>query len=549
MEVAETESIKQGNDKIESSAAPIDKVSEEENPQKLALETQTSEENLSQVDIFNPDVKIVYDSDEEVETNTKNAAEVDSAISSSDSDSDSDSDISSDSDNDSSEDEKSRMEGIDDDETNDGGNEGPILSKNEVTEESVDTLPADFKIEPETVINYVGFITGIVEKSIIIKATISAEEKVLDSGTVFCLEDRTPLGYLYEVFGRLQSPVYRVKFNSDEELEPFKEMKGHKVFYIQPSAHFLWTKQIKQMKGTDASNANDEELPEEEQEFSDDEQEAAAKKAKNKRKSKSNSKPVAEKKQKLQPSTQSNQFTSLPSTTPNKDPKTSSISRTTNGMDNVNKMLTNATPEGMYPQPPVDINAIAVMQNFLQIFQQSNSSRQSQMPQNSASNSQSYNMPSTGNMNQSQAKPNVVPNVVPPPSITHPQQPMQQPMYYSHNPNMYNYQQQYMPHMQHPQQYNPYYGYQAPPPPQYQMPSYTQQMYQQYPATRSTYPQQNPPPIVPHASQNQHHQHQNPNQTNPASILAQLSGNSSSNPKEAGENSNSRNDEYDPSNP
>ena len=56
------------------------------------------------------------------------------------------------------------------------------------------------------------------------------------------------------------------------------------MYYVVPDSQFLYTDSIKHIKGTDASNCHDEELPEEEQEYSDDEKELAAKLAKRKEK-------------------------------------------------------------------------------------------------------------------------------------------------------------------------------------------------------------------------------------------------------------------------
>jgi H/ACA ribonucleoprotein complex non-core subunit NAF1 len=161
---------------------------------------------------------------------------------------------------------------------------GPILSKNEVQDEKAPTIPQDFSIPKNAPIELIGKVTGLVENSVIIKANISGEFRVLKESSILCFEDRTVLGPLFEIFGRLQLPVYRVKFNTIEEFEKFKDCKDKDVFYVVPESEFLYTDSIKSIKGTDASNCHDEELPEEEQEFSDDEHEALAKQAKKKKK-------------------------------------------------------------------------------------------------------------------------------------------------------------------------------------------------------------------------------------------------------------------------
>lgn len=161
---------------------------------------------------------------------------------------------------------------------------GPIVSKNELAEEKASTLPADYHVPENAPLEYVGTIIALVEQSAIISASTSGELRVLKENSVLCFEDRLVLGPLFEVFGRLQSPKYRVKFNTEEEFHQISDKKGEKVYYVVPESQFVYTAALKKIKGTDASNCHDEELPEEEQDFSDDERELAAKQAKSKRK-------------------------------------------------------------------------------------------------------------------------------------------------------------------------------------------------------------------------------------------------------------------------
>ena len=169
------------------------------------------------------------------------------------------------------------------DENNDFS-EAPVRSANEVVDEKAPELPEDYRIREEEPIEFIGTITAAVERSVIIRACILGEFRVLEENSVFCFEDKSVLGVLFETFGRLQAPMYRVKFNSDEAFEKFRKKVGEKVYYVVPESKFLYTDTIKNLKFTDASNCHDEELPIEEQEFSDDEQEQAAKSATKKRK-------------------------------------------------------------------------------------------------------------------------------------------------------------------------------------------------------------------------------------------------------------------------
>lgn len=170
------------------------------------------------------------------------------------------------------------------DELDEEGADDPPRTKNEIIDFQVPSLPVDYTIEDQTKIQLVGYLSGVVEKNVLIKSLSSAEERVLSEGTVFCLEDRTPIGLLFEVFGKLQAPIYSIKYNTVEEALKWVDKKGENVYFVVPTAEYLSTFMIRKMKGTDASNFNDEEIPEDEQEFSDDEKEAAAKKNKKRKK-------------------------------------------------------------------------------------------------------------------------------------------------------------------------------------------------------------------------------------------------------------------------
>ena len=162
---------------------------------------------------------------------------------------------------------------------------GPIRSVHELVEEPVPVVPEDFIIDEKATINEIGTIKSAFEHNIIITASLSGEQRVLKEGSILCLQEKTLVGPVCEVFGPLQAPFYRVSFDKDKEISStrFNDLKtkvGAKIFYVTPEARWVDTFELKQIKGTDASNGFDEELPENEQEFSDDEKEMEFKRKK-----------------------------------------------------------------------------------------------------------------------------------------------------------------------------------------------------------------------------------------------------------------------------
>ncbi|WEJ94125.1 hypothetical protein PSN45_001604 [Yamadazyma tenuis] len=224
----------------------------------------TQEDTTAEPDHSKDNESIHSLSDDEIQIDSNSESESDSSSSSSESDSDSDSD------SDAAVDGDEVLSDNEDDKIT-----GPIISKNEVINEVAPSLPEDYTLADKP-IEPIGKITGFVDNSVIIKGDTSAEFRVLKEKSVLCLKDKV-IGPLFEIFGNLKMPVYRVKFNEPDKVEEFKALKGEEVFYVVPDSEFTLTETLKSFKGSDASNFNDEEIPAEEQEFSDDEKEMAAK--------------------------------------------------------------------------------------------------------------------------------------------------------------------------------------------------------------------------------------------------------------------------------
>ncbi|CCH58965.1 hypothetical protein TBLA_0B01220 [Henningerozyma blattae CBS 6284] len=243
--------------------------SESEGENKSASESESEGENKSASE---------SESEGENKSESKNKNKSNSA-SASDSDSSSDSS----SDNEEEEEEGSSVEeGVVDEEEE--GSSAPIRSAHEIVEEVVE-IPNDYKIDKKTNIQYIGTIHSIFEKSMIIHANGSGEQRVLKDGSIFCFEDHRAIGRLMEVFGPLQSPYYRVGMSSGVE-EESKDLVGEKAFIVMPDSRWVDTFELKKVKGSDASNGFDEEVAPEEQEFSDDEEERKFKSSKKNKKNK-----------------------------------------------------------------------------------------------------------------------------------------------------------------------------------------------------------------------------------------------------------------------
>ena len=163
------------------------------------------------------------------------------------------------------------METASDDE---GGKEGKrdVRTANE-KEEDVLPIP-DITVTADTKVEMLGNIETIVDNIALIKANISGEYQVLETGSVLCLANLKLIGVVSETLGKVEQPLYTVRFKSANDLKEMGIEKGIPVFYLVDHSTFVFTQPLKGLKGSDASNLYDEEVAEHEVEFSDDEAEA-----------------------------------------------------------------------------------------------------------------------------------------------------------------------------------------------------------------------------------------------------------------------------------
>ncbi|KAH3901388.1 uncharacterized protein SCODWIG_00259 [Saccharomycodes ludwigii] len=165
----------------------------------------------------------------------------------------------------------------DDDDEYNKADVDPIRSEHETLKEPVLEVPKDFELSDTTPTQIIGHIQSVFESNMIIKSDLSAEKRVLKEGAIICLQNKTIVGRICEIFGPLVCPFYRISFKDKNAAEKFVQNIGEKVYLVIPSAHWTDTFELKRFKGSDASNVYDEEVKEEEQEFSDDEKEESYK--------------------------------------------------------------------------------------------------------------------------------------------------------------------------------------------------------------------------------------------------------------------------------
>lgn len=136
----------------------------------------------------------------------------------------------------------------------------------------------DIKVTANMQIVELGSAINVVDNLLLIQGITSGETQVLESGSVLCLENRTVIGVVNETFGRVDAPLYSVAFNNATELKDIGIERGVLIFYVKDHSTYVFTKPLRMVKGSDASNLYDEEA--DEIEFSDDEAEALYKQQK-----------------------------------------------------------------------------------------------------------------------------------------------------------------------------------------------------------------------------------------------------------------------------
>ncbi|KAI3637935.1 hypothetical protein MIR68_004584 [Amoeboaphelidium protococcarum] len=154
------------------------------------------------------------------------------------------------------------------------------VDKIEIPPLPVKQLPKNYLLYP------VGQILAVVDDTVVVQGRTMdglSGQLPLDEGTLLAFADRSVLGLIFDTFGPITQPLYSIKFNTTADIDVERCVVGAMVYscpdYVKP----IMTEQLKQIKGSDASNLYDEEVGANEAEFSDDEQEQSIKRQ-NKRK-------------------------------------------------------------------------------------------------------------------------------------------------------------------------------------------------------------------------------------------------------------------------
>ncbi|BGP14450.1 hypothetical protein JCM10213v2_002399 [Rhodosporidiobolus nylandii] len=167
---------------------------------------------------------------------------------------------------------------IDDDEDGVGGTGGAApKTEHELAEPEI-ALPQLQKLDEAQEIVRFGRVESVIENVVVLKADTAGDWRVLDEGTIVCWEDKVVIGAIFETFGSVQQPFYSLRFPASAPPDPAVFALQRPVFYSPGLAQFVFTRDLRHLKGSDASNIWDEEVGANEVEFSDDEEEAEYKK-------------------------------------------------------------------------------------------------------------------------------------------------------------------------------------------------------------------------------------------------------------------------------
>jgi len=132
-------------------------------------------------------------------------------------------------------------------------------------------IPVPFEVDEKTEFTEAGLIESIFETDkILLKPNLI--NGILDLDNIMWNNNHIAIGYLDDVLGKIDEPVYVVKIFPNL-IDKNLVIQSEKLYYVKDRAHKIQKKELLKKRGCDASNAFDEEVGDSDIEFSDDEQE------------------------------------------------------------------------------------------------------------------------------------------------------------------------------------------------------------------------------------------------------------------------------------
>ena len=147
--------------------------------------------------------------------------------------------------------------------------------------------PIPYSITDNDKFEECGKIKNIVENKILMESINNNLSKILNLDNIIFLSNKQHIGFIDDVIGQIDNPVYVIKIYpkliEEKILEKIKI--DDNLYYCSNKINVINAIELKNKnKGCDASNAFDEEVSENEKDYSDDEEEVNAKiKRKNKK--------------------------------------------------------------------------------------------------------------------------------------------------------------------------------------------------------------------------------------------------------------------------
>ncbi|RPB20577.1 hypothetical protein L211DRAFT_792034, partial [Terfezia boudieri ATCC MYA-4762] len=116
-----------------------------------------------------------------------------------------------------------------------------LRTKNEQPEDALEIKKPNVVLSEADPLEELGEVQSVVERLALIKAKTSGEYQVLNEGSVVALQDRTVIGIIADLLGRVQSPLYTVRFATKEEISENGITVGTKIFYSPKHSTFVFT--------------------------------------------------------------------------------------------------------------------------------------------------------------------------------------------------------------------------------------------------------------------------------------------------------------------